>query len=378
MKILVAILVSLTIFVSSSYSQSSFKNKGKRASLVIVSQVKLFEIAEKTEVIGRLVTVNPTIISSKISQEILKIHFNIGDNVKKNDILFTLDSKDIQRNIKQISAEMKYERQTINILEKKLLLRLSKVKRAKDLKNQNIITQENLDNANILLLENQQQIAQRKYNIKKLQILLNQNKENLNFSKILSPIDGNIVNIVAQVGALTTKGKILASILSTKFKEIETDLRSDLASKVKIGSKVDIYNKQNKFSGKVRGIVNKENIRTGTRKIRISLDEPLPANLNASGTRFSLHIPVGDIIPRLLIPKDALIPAANKKIVYIFDKGFARQKIIKSGVSVGNKIEILKGLKEGQFVVVKGNETLRPNQEIKIKKRKNKEKTKKK
>ncbi len=371
MKILVAILVSLTILISSSsYSQSSFKNKGKRESLVIVSQVKLFEIAEKTEAIGRLVSINPTTISSKINQEILKIHFNIGDNVKKNDILFTLDSKDILRNIEQISAEMKYEKQTINILEKKLSLRLSKVKRAKNLKNQNIITQDNLDNANILLLENQQQIAQRKYNIKKLKILLNQNKENLSFSKILSPINGNIVNIAAQVGTLTTKGKILASILSTKFKEIETDLRSDLASKVKIGSKVEIYNKQNKFTGRVRGIVNIENIRTGTRKIRISLDDVLPANLNVSGTRFSLHIPVGDIIPRLLIPKDALIPAANKKLVYIFDKGFARQKIIKSGVSVGNKIEILKGLKEGQLVVIKGNEILRPNQVIKIKKMK--------
>ena len=368
MKNLIAILFSLTILeTSSSYSQS-FKNKGKSASLVDVSQVKLFEIAEKTEVIGRLVPVNPTIISSKINQEILQIHFNIGDNVKKNDILFTLESKDILRNIEQISAEMEFEKQALNILEKKLLLRLSKVKRTKNLKNQNIITQDNLDNAKILLLENQQQIAQRKYNIKKLEILFNQNKENLSFSKILSPINGNIVNIVAQVGALTTKGKILASILGNKFKEIETDLRSDLASKVKIGSKVDIYNKQNKFSGKVRGIVNIENIRTGTRKIRLSLDGILPTNLNASGTRFSVHVPVGDIIPRLLIPKDAIIPATNKKIVYVFDKGLARKKIIKSGISVGNKIEILKGLKEGQLVVIKGNESLRPNQEIKIKK----------
>ena len=61
-----------------------------------------------------------------------------------------------------------------------------------------------------MLLENQQQIAQRKYNIKRLEILLSENKENLSFSKILSPIDGNIVNIDAQVGALTSKGKIFA------------------------------------------------------------------------------------------------------------------------------------------------------------------------
>ena len=372
MKILIVILVSLSFFISPPLSaQSSFKNKDKIASLVNVAKVQYFDIAEKTESIGRLVAVNPTIISSKINQEILKIHFNIGDNVKKNDVLFTLDSKDILRNIEQISAEMKYEKDTLDILEKKLSLRLSKVQNARNLKKQNIITQDNLDGINILLLENQQQIAERKYNIKRLEISLNENKENLSFSKIQSPIDGNIVNIDAQVGTLTSKGKILASILNTKFKEIETDLRSDIASEVKIGSKVDIFSQKAKFSGKVRGIVNIENVRTGTRKLRISLNEDLPTNINASGTRFSLYIPFGDIKPRLLIPKDALIPSAKKQIVYIFDKGVAKQKFIQRGVSVGDKIEILKGLEEGQLVVVKGNESLRPNQAIKIKRKKN-------
>ena len=119
MKILIAILVNLSIFISfTSYAQSSFKNKGKRTSLVNVTKVKYFDIAEKTESIGRLVAVNPTIISSKINQEILKIHYKIGDNVKKNDVLFTLDKKDILRNIDKISAEMKYEKEMLDILTK--------------------------------------------------------------------------------------------------------------------------------------------------------------------------------------------------------------------------------------------------------------------
>ena len=57
-------------------------------------------------------------------------------------------------------------------------------------------------------------------------------------------------------------------------------------------------------------------------------------------------------------------------MVYIFNQGKAEQKFIKIGSSIGNKIEILQGLKEGQLVVIKGNENLRPNQSIKIKKSK--------
>ena len=81
MKTLISLLVSLSFFVSIPLYAQSYKNKGKRASLVEVKKVKFFNIAEKTNTIGRLVAINPTIISSKINEEILKIHFKIGDNV---------------------------------------------------------------------------------------------------------------------------------------------------------------------------------------------------------------------------------------------------------------------------------------------------------
>ena len=368
MKLYISILTFMCLFFASPlHAQSKFKDKSKRASLVEIEKVKVVKVSEKTNAIGRLVALDPIIVSSKINQEILKVHFKIGDDVKKNDLLFTLASKDIIRNIKQITAELKVEEKTLNLLKEQLSLRDSKAKNAKNLKERKIITQDNLDNVNISLLQNKQQIAQREYNIIKLKISLDENKENLTFAKILSPVDGNIITIQGQTGALISKGKILASILANGLNEIETDLRSELASKIIIGSEVNIINDKTNYKGKVRGIVNSENIRTGTRKVRITLNESLPKSLSASGTRFSLEISIGKSLPRLLIPKDALISRGNKQIVYCFEKGLAKQKLVKIGISVGNKIEILGGLEEGQLVVVKGNENLRPNQPIKIK-----------
>ena len=373
MKACVSILISLCLLFSyNAQAQSKFKDKGKRSALVEVKKAKVQIISEKASVIGRLVALDPIIVSSQNDQEILKIHFKIGDDIRKNDLLFTLESKDIVRNIKKLSAELKLEKRTLELLKEQLALRISRAQNAENLKEKNIITQDNLDSVNILLLQNKQQIAQREYNIIKLKILLNENRENLSLSKIFSPVDGNIISIEAQTGALTSKGKILALILASGLHEIETDLRAEIASKVKIGSNVDIINNKIILSGNVRGIVNSENIRTGTRKIRISLSDILPKNLNASGTRFSLLISVGDSIPRLLIPKDALIPRGKQQIVYLFDKGIAKQNFVQTGVSIGDKIEILKGLKEDQLVVVKGNENLRPNQAIKIKRNKKK------
>ena len=370
MKIYYIFLIMLNFFVNSTLlAQSNSKNANKRASLVEVQKVSLINIAETTETIGRLVALDPIIISAKINQEVLKVHFLIGDNIKKNDLLITLESKDILRNIKQISSELLFENQLVDLLKKQLELRLSKEKNALNLKNKKIITQDNFDTISIVVLQNQQQIAQREYNIKKLKILLGKARDDLTNAKVLSPINGNIILLDIKKGGLIQKGKVIASILAEGSKEIETDLRAESAARVILGSKVIISNNQYSFNGKIRGIVNTENIRTGTRKVRVALNKALPKRLNVTGTRFSLKIPVGKSSPRLLIHKDALISKGQKQIVYIFDKGLAKQNFVKIGLSIGNKIEIIDGIKEGQLVVIKGNENLRPNQSIKIKKK---------
>ena len=370
MKIYYIFLIMLNFFITSTLlAQSNSRNANKRASLVEVQKVSLINIAETTDTIGRLVALDPIIISAKINQEVLKVHFLIGDNIKKNDLLITLESKDILRNIKQISSELLFENQLVDLLKKQLELRLSKEKNAENLKNQKIITQDNLDTISIVVLQNQQQIAQREYNIKKLKILLGKARDDLTNAKVLSPINGNIILLDIKKGGLIQKGKVIASILADGSKEIETDLRAESAARVILGSKVIISNNQYIFNGKIRGIVNIENIRTGTRKVRVALNKVLPKTLNVTGTRFALKIPVGKSSPRLLIHKDALISKGQKQIVYIFDKGLAKQYFVKIGLSIGNKIEITDGIKEGQLVVVKGNENLRPNQSIKINKK---------
>jgi len=77
MKYILSIILVIFFSISSSQAQYSKKNKGTRVTLVDVANVQNKNVEEKTTAIGRLVALNPIIVSSKISQEILKIHFII-------------------------------------------------------------------------------------------------------------------------------------------------------------------------------------------------------------------------------------------------------------------------------------------------------------
>ena len=62
--------------------------------------------------------------------------------------------------------------------------------------------------------------------------------------------------------------------------------------------------------------------------------------------------------------KDAIIPRSGESVVFAAIDGKAVRLVLKLGDAVGNRFEVLDGLKLGDLVVVRGNERLRPGQSI--------------
>ena len=70
----------------------------------------------------------------------------------------------------------------------------------------------------------------------------------------------------------------------------------------------------------------------------------------------------------IVIPKEIVMSNRNRKYVYIVEKGFAKVRDIKTGIEDNDNIEVLRGLKVEEQLVVRGYETLRENSKVKIQK----------
>ena len=90
----------------------------------------------------------------------------------------------------------------------------------------------------------------------------------------------------------------------------------------------------------------------------------IPPYLIAVGKSLTLRIPVS--VPRdvLTVPKDALVQGGSGWIVYAVVDGTAEARPVTLGQSSGGRLEVLSGLSEGDLVVVRGNERLRPGQPV--------------
>ena len=354
-------------------AQNYKKKKGNlRPALVETSKVEKKTVYFFNESVGRVVTLAPYVISSKINEIVKEIYVLEGENLKKGQKLVELEKKNIKRFIQRYEEEINFNKVTKGLLKEELQILNQKIKRALDLKELKIISEDSFDNLKIERINLNKQIAKINFDLRKLFFLNLSAKEDLLSTVIYSPVNGNLIDFNVEIGSMLQKGQKLGTVLIENKNEIEVYLRSDLAMKIKIGNKVEIKTGNNEFlTGEIRSIVGIENIKTGSRLVKIKLPHNFPPELNFPNSRIELKIPIGEGKSALVVNKDALIANGEKTIVYLIEKGVAKRKNVLIGNSYKNKIEIISGLKEDDLIVIRGNENLRNNQRVKIKKNKN-------
>lgn len=136
-------------------------------------------------------------------------------------------------------------------------------------------------------------------------------------------------------------------------------------------------------TGEVILIVAQADVRTRTFPVKVrikntilpmQIEKPLLPNgpLVKSGMLARAMLPIGPEHEALLVPKDALVLGGATPIVFVVDavekgkadSGKVRPVPVKLGVASGRLIEVRGDVKAGDRVVVRGNERLRPGQDV--------------
>ena len=365
----VILFISLQIEVYAQQKQLK-KSLVGRATLVEVIEAKKTKLYSLIPSYGRIISLEPYSIISKVNEEVKKIYVLEGAEVEKGQKLIELENKNIKRLIARYEAEILYSKDNLEFLNEELAIINDKLKRFLNLKENKVISNDLFDDLRIKKINLNRQVLKVEFDLKKLSYLLLSSKDDLNNTVIKSPINGNLIKFDVKLGSVLNKGVNIGSILDPQNNEIETSLRSDLASKLQPEFPVQIIVNGKTLNSIIRAIIASENIKTGSRFLKIKIPKSLPVEFNFPNKRIELRIPINDGKSRLIIPKDGLIADGIEKLVYIIEKNKVKRKKVTLGQSFKDQIEIKSGVNEGDLVVVRGNENIRPNQSVKIKKNK--------
>ena len=177
-----------------------------------ILEVKMMESYNITrEFPGKLLPAQQSNLAFEIPGKINVINVDIGDAVKKGQILAELDNREATAQLKQ--AKAKYD------------LALQILNRYKDLRSEGHISIQDLDNAN-----SEELIAKSQYEFYKVK---------LEQTKLIAPFDGVIQNRYLDTGSVINGGIPIVEILGSKNVEAHISIPLKFIDKLNIGNSYD-------------------------------------------------------------------------------------------------------------------------------------------
>ena len=190
---------------------------------------------------------------------------------------------------------------------------------------------------------------------------------NLANAVIRAPYNGVVTQRHTEAGAYLNIGERVVTMTSDDALEIEAEVpvtRLDgLTPDVRITVDPESIPA---FEATLRAIVPEENQLTRTRTIRFAPAAGARPALLAANQSVVLRIPSGR--PRMVTTalKDALLQRRGSPVMFVVADGKAVQRKVVLGEAFGDRFEIVSGLAPGDLVVTRGNERLRPGQDVQI------------
>ena len=277
------------------------------------------------------------VIEAKVSGKIEAMLVVPGQPVTNDELLATLDAREIQARYDQAAAVRQQAE--------------SDLRRATDLLQQKTLSQSEFD------------AVQARFGV--ADAAAAEAGTLRSYTKISAPFSGVITRKDADVGDLAVPGKPLLEMEDPRHLRLEADVPEALVGNVKLGDMlpVRIGALETNLVGTVGEIAPSAD--PNSRTFLVKLDLPPVPGLRA-GQFGRVAVPTGEI-SALRVPASAVIQRGDMQLLFVVADHHALLRIIKTGAALGDEVEVVSGLDAGEPVVVSGADQLLDGQPVVVK-----------
>ena len=341
------------------------------------------------EAVGTVRAKNSSVVAAKVMGNIVTMHVREGDSVRAGQTLIEIDNREggfqlqnTQAGVREIQNSLEEVDRSIRAAESARAAAQANEKLAKtthqryemlygrksvsaqefdEVRTKYEVAQAESERAERLL---EASIARRKQMFARL----DQAKADVatarvyvGYSRIASPIGGVVVSKHADVGYMAMPGVPLLTIENNSRYQLHASVEESQLGKIRLNdqARVTVEALDNKeLSGTVDEIIPAADPATRSYIVKIGL-------LNTDGTqlRSGLYGKARFLVgqqTKLAIPQTAITHHGQLVGVFVVDQsGVARLRLVKTGRVVGDRVEVLSGLNEGEEIVREGIASIR-------------------
>ena len=362
---LCGILICLSIYTM-TLGFSSTQVSAQRVSTVRVEPVKTKPFSQTVSIIGRLVATRSGKIAARIEGPIEKI-LEIGDRVEKEGVIAQLNPDILKTDYQFAESELAESRADLLNYRAEQELAETEFARQKGLDKSAAFSIARFQDAQKKVAIAAARVRRAEARVQVKLANLNRKKIQLGYASIRAPYSGIVVQRFTEIGSYVRSGDPIAKIIGETSLELEAEVPFNRIGGISDGALVGFsLDDGSEHRATVRAILPSENQLTRTRTVRMVPDFNDKKHDLAEGQSATIRIPIGPVRPILVVHKDAIVKRNGTSIVFVVQENKAKSRSLILGESVGSYIEVLDGVKEGEQVVIRGNERLRPGAKVRL------------
>jgi multidrug efflux pump subunit AcrA (membrane-fusion protein) len=343
-------------------------------------------IDESYEAVGTVRAKNSSTVSAKVMGNIVAMKVREGDTVHAGQILVEIDSREariqtqksgaglveMKGALDEVDRSIKAAESNQTAAEANRRLATSTFRRYRQLLERQSISPQEFDEvrARHEVADAEAESAGRmlqSLEAKRRQVLarIDQAKADVagsqvysSFTRIAAPINGVVVSRQADIGYMAAPGAPLLTIESGTDYRLEAAVQESQINKIHLRDQVRVQIDalgQQELAGTVVEIVPASDPASRTYLVKISISPPGGnQQIIRSGLYGKARFITGQT-QAITIPRIAVVERGQLTSVYVVDQsGIARMRLVKTGKTYSDRVEVLSGLKEGEQIVVDG------------------------
>ena len=373
-KILIILLI---LGVGGYFVYDKFFNIKDEKVEFITKKAKRGSFSKKSDATGEIFATELIDVGAQVSGQIKKLYVKLGDQVKKGDMIASIDSSTQQNSIDNKEAQLAIYKAQLESAKVALNIAKTQFDRENALFSKNATSKQEFESAKNTYSANSAKIKELEAQIKQTNIELSTAKINLGYTKITAPRDGTVVSVQVEEGQTVNANQTtptIVNIADLSRVKMKMQIAEGDITKIKVGTPVEysiLSEPTKKFQTTVSSIdPGLTTLSDGSYGSSSSSKSSLSSSSSSSavyyyaqsivdnkdgilriGMTTQNELLIANVEDAIIVPSIGIKKDENGTFVYLLKDGKPVKTAVKTGIKDNLDTQIISGINEGDEII---------------------------
>jgi len=374
-KILIILLI---LGVGGYFVYDKFFNIKDEKVEFITKKAKKGSFSKKVDATGEIFATELIDVGAQVSGQIKKLYVKLGDQVKKGDMIASIDSSTQQNSIDNKEAQLAIYKAQLESAKVALNIAKTQFDRENALFAKNATSKQEFESAKNTYSANSAKIKELEAQIKQTNIELSTAKINLGYTKITAPRDGTVVSVQVEEGQTVNANQTtptIVNIADLSHVKMKMQIAEGDITKIKVGTPVEysiLSEPTKKFQTTVSSIdPGLTTLSDGSYGSSSSSKSSYSSSSSSSsavyyyaqsivdnkdgilriGMTTQNELLIANVEDAIIVPSIGIKKDENGTFVYVLKDGKPVKTAVKTGIKDNLDTQIISGINEGDEII---------------------------